>query len=155
MKLVRFQNPVFTPWSGFGRLAGLQDELDSLFEVPFAELGGTASPTSGWVPAIELAEDKNNLVVTAELPGLKKEDIEVTLLDGTLTISGERKHECKVEDAGVCRSERFFGRFQRTITLPSEVAGNDVKADYKDGLLTVTLPKSETAKPKKIGVNIS
>ena len=151
MKLVRLQSPVLTPWSGFGRLNSLQDELDRLFEVPLAELAGATN----WAPAIELAEDKNNLVVTTELPGLKKEDIEVTLLDGTLTISGERKHERKVEDAGVYRSERFFGRFQRSVTLPSEVAGNDVKADYKDGLLIVTLPKTEAAKPKKIGVSVN
>ena len=151
MKLVRFQNPVLTPWAGFGRVSTLQDEIDRLFAAPFAEL----AEAGGWSPALELAEDKDNLVVTAELPGLKKEDIEVTLHDGTLTIAGERKNERKVEDAGVYRTERFFGRFQRSITLPSEVAGNNVKADYKDGLLTVTLPKSETAKPKKIGVTVN
>ena len=151
MKLVRLQNPVLTPWAGFGRVSTLQDEIDRLFAAPFAELAGA----SGWSPALEFAEDKDNLVVTAELPGLKKEDIEVTLLDGTLTIAGERKNERKVEDAGVYRSERFFGRFQRCISLPSEVAGNDVKADYKDGLLTITLPKTEAAKPQKIGVSVN
>jgi HSP20 family protein len=151
MKLVRFQNPVLTPWAGFGRVSTLQDEIDRLFAVPFPELAGAGA----WSPALELAEDKDNLVVTAELPGLKREDIEVTLHDGVLTIAGERKNERKVEDAGVYRTERFFGRFQRTLELPAEVAGNNVKADYKDGLLTITLPKSEAAKPKKIGVTVN
>lgn len=152
MKLVRFQNhPALTPWTGFGRLSSLQDELNRLFAAPLAELAESAD----WSPAVELSEDKNNFVVTAELPGLKKEDIDVNLLEGTLTISGERKQERNVDEGNVHRSERYFGRFQRSITLPSEVAADAVKADYKDGLLVVTLPKSEAAKPKKIGVNIS
>jgi len=145
MKLVRFQNPVLSHFSGFGRLSSLQDELNRLF----------AESAQGWAPVVELAEDKNNFTVTAELPGLKKEDINVTLLEGTLTISGERKQERKVEEGNVHRSERYFGRFERSITLPSEVAADAVKADYKDGLLTVTLPKSEAAKPKKIGVGVN
>jgi len=151
MKLVRFQNPVLTPWPGFGRLSSLQDELNRLFGASLSDVAAN----SEWAPAVELSEDKNNLVVTAELPGLKKEDIDVTLLDGVLTISGERKQERKTEEGGIHRSERYFGRFERTITLPSEVAADAVKADYKDGLLTVTLPKSEAAKPKKIGVSVT
>ena len=151
MKLVRLQNPVLTPWAGFGRVSTLQDEIDRLFAAPFAELAGA----SGWSPALEFAEDKDNLVVTAELPGLKKEDIEVTLLDGTLTIAGERKNERKVEDAGVYRSERFFGCFQRSIPLPKTVATDKVKAEYKDGVLAVTLPKTEEAKPKQINVSVN
>lgn len=148
MKLVRFENPVLSHFAGFGRLSSLEAELNRLFT--------ESTNSSSWAPVVELSEDKNNLVVTAELPGLKKEDIDVTLLDGVLTISGERKQERKVEDeGGVHRSERYFGRFERTITLPSEVAADGVKADYKDGLLTVTLPKTEAAKPKKIGIGVS
>ena len=147
MKLVRFENPVLAPWSGFGRLSSLQDELNRLF---------TESANNSWAPVVELSEDKNNFLVTAELPGLKKEDIDVTLLDGVLTISGERKQERKVdEEGGIHRSERYFGRFERSLTLPSEVTADGVKADYKDGLLTVTLPKTEAAKPKKIGIGVS
>src|SRR5882757_6709866 len=101
MKLVRFQNPVLSHFSGFGRLSSLQDELNRLFT--------ESTANNSWAPAVELSEDKNNLVVTAELPGLKKEDIDVTLLDGTLTISGERKQETKTEAGGVHRSERYFG----------------------------------------------
>lgn len=147
MKLVRFQTPVLTPWSDFGRFSTLQDELNRLFT--------EATGNQEWSPVVELSEDKNNYVVTAELPGLKKEDIDVNLLEGTLTISGERKQERNVEEGNVHRSERYFGRFERSITLPSEVAVDGVKADYKDGLLIVTLPKSEAAKPKKIGIGVN
>ena len=72
-----------------------------------------------------------------------------------LSLSGERKHETKHESAEVCRAERFFGRFQRTVTLPASVASDKVKAQYVDGILTITLPKSEEAKPKRIDVNVS
>lgn len=86
---------------------------------------------------------------------MKREDIEVSLHDGALTISGERKSESKHEDAEVYRSERFIGKFQRSVTLPTPVKSDAVKANYKDGILTVTLPKSEEAKPKQIDVNVS
>ena len=146
MKLVRFENPVLSHFAGFGRLSSLENELNRLF---------TESTNNSWAPLVELSEDKNNFLVAAELPGLKMEDIEVTLLDGVLTISGERKQERNVEEGAVHRSERYFGRFERSLTLPSEVAADGVKADYKDGLLTVTLPKTEAAKPKKIGIGVS
>lgn len=155
MKLMRFQNPMLTPWSGFDRLSDLRNEIDRLFEAPLSELGRVSSVFGGWTPAIDVVEDKDNVIVRAELPGMKKEDIEVTLHEGTLSIAGERKSERKSEESGVCRSERFFGRFQRAVTLPSAVAGDRVKADYKDGILTVTLPKTEEAKPKQIDVSVS
>ena len=155
MKLVRFQNPRLSPWPTWGRLSDLRDEIDRLFEAPFSEFGRMPSLFSGWTPAIDLIENKDNVVVKVELPGMKKEDIEVTLHEGTLNIAGERKSEKKVEDTGLYRSERFFGRFQRAITLPAPVAGDKVKADYKDGILTVTLPKTEEARPKQIDVSVS
>jgi HSP20 family protein len=121
----------------------LHDELDRLFE---GSLGV-------WNPAVDLYEDKDNVIVKAELPGLKREDIEVSLHDGTLSISGVRKSDEKVENAEVRRTERFVGRFQRAITLPSSVKSDQVNAHYKDGVLTVTLPKAEEAKPRQIQVS--
>lgn len=155
MKLVRFQNPVLAPWPAFGRLSNLREEIDRLFEAPLSELGRMPSVLSGWTPAVDLIEDKEHVIVRAELPGMKKEDIEVTLHEGALNIAGERKSEKKVEEAGLYRSERFFGRFQRTIALPAPVASDKVKAEYKDGILTITLPKTEEAKPKQIDVSVS
>jgi HSP20 family protein len=142
-------------WPTFGRLSSLRDELDRLFESPFAGLTNASQLLSGWTPALDVYEDKENFIVKAELPEMKNEDIDVSLHDGSLSISGERKSETKHEDAEVYRAERFFGRFQRTVTLPAPVAADKVKAQYKDGVLTVTLPKTEEAKPKQIDVSVS
>jgi HSP20 family protein len=109
---------------------------------------------SGWSPALDVYEDKDNVYVKVELPGMKKENIDLSLHDGMLSISGERKAESRHEEAEVCRSERFHGRFQRTVSLPTAVMSDKVKAAYKDGILTVTLPKTEEAKPRQIDVNV-
>jgi len=155
MNIVKWQRPSLTSWPSFGRLSDLRDEIDRLFESPLTELTRTSQLLSGWTPALDVYEEKDNFVVKAELPGMKKEDIEVSLHDGSVSISGERKTESKHEDAEVYRTERFFGRFQRTITLPTAVAADKVKAAYKDGVLTVTLPKTEEAKPKQIDVSVN
>jgi HSP20 family protein len=152
--LTRWQRPDVSGPT-FGRLTSLRDEIDRLFEGPLAELARGSRLLSGWTPELDIFEDKDNLIVKAELPGMKREDIQVSLHDGSLSISGERKTESKHEDAEVYRAERFVGRFQRTVTLPTPVAGDKVKADYKDGILTVTLPKTEEAKPKQIEVNVA
>jgi HSP20 family protein len=144
MKLMRYQRSGLV-WPSFGRLAEGQDELDRLFE----------SPLTGWAPALEVHEDKDNFTVHVELPGLKREDIGVSLQDGALVISGERKEEKVSEGTEVHRQERFYGKFQRALTLPAPVAADKVKAAYKDGILTVTLPKAEEAKPKQIAVSVN
>jgi len=155
MNLIRWQKPELSSWPGFGRLSSLRDEIDRLFEAPLGEWARPSRVLGGWNPALDLHEDKDNFVATIELPGMKKEDIDVSLHDNCLSISGERKAEEKFEDAEVYRSERFFGRFQRTVTLPAPVAADKIKAQYKDGVLTVTLPKAEEAKPKQIDVQVN
>lgn len=154
--LTRWQRPDLA-WPGFGmgRLSSLRDEIDRLFEAPLAEFARGSRLLSGWTPAMDVFEQKDNVVVRAELPGMKREDIEVSLHDNTLSISGERKFEESNKDHEVYRSERFFGRFQRSVSLPTLVSGDKVKASYKDGVLTVTLPKAEEAKPKHIDVSVS
>ena len=142
MKLMQYQRPGLA-WPTFGRLASLQDELDRLFE----------SPLQAWAPALDVHEDKDGYTIRVELPGLKREDIEVSLQDGALVISGERKIETIKEDTEIHRQERYFGRFSRALTLPTAMSGDQVKAAYKDGILTVTLPKAEEAKPKQITVS--
>jgi HSP20 family protein len=153
--LTRWQRPELGTWPGFGRLSNLREEIDRLFGAPLAELAPGAQLLSGWTPAIDLYEDKDNVYVKAELPGMKREEIDLSLHEGTLSLSGERKSESKYQNAEVYRAERFYGRFQRTVTLPTPVAADKVKAQYKDGILTVTLPKTEEAKPKHIDVNVS
>jgi len=155
MMLTRWQRPELAGWPTFGRLSDLRDEIDRLFESPLTELTRTSSLLSGWTPALDLLEDKEHFVVKVELPGMKKEDIGVSLHDGCLTISGERKSEQKHEDAEVHRAERFVGRFQRTLVLPAPVAVDKITAQYKDGILTATLPKTEEAKPKQIEVKVA
>jgi len=153
--LTRWQRPELSTWPGFGRLTNLREEIDRLFEMPLAELARSSQLLSGWTPAFDVYEDKDNVFVRAELPGMRKEDIDLSLHNGSLSVSGERKGEEKLTEAEVYRSERFFGRFQRTITLPTPVAVDKIKAQYKDGILSVTLPKAEEAKPKHIDVNVS
>jgi HSP20 family protein len=152
---MRWQRPQFATWTGFGRLNDLRDEIDLLFGAPLAELTRTSQLLNGWTPALDMHEDKDNLYARVELPGMKKEEISLTLHDGSLSISGERKSEDQFKDAEVYRAERFVGRFQRTVSLPTPVAAANVKAQYKDGILSVTLPKAEEAKPKQIDVNVS
>jgi HSP20 family protein len=152
--LTRWQRPDLSVWPSFGRLFVLRDELDRLLDNPLGELACGSQLLSIWNPALDVYEDKDNVIVKAELPGMKKEDIEVSLHNGALSISGERKSEEKFQEAEAYRSERFVGRFHRSVTLPSEVKGNEVKAQYKDGILTVTLPKAEAAKPKQIEVKV-
>jgi len=154
MNLIKWQRPTLRTWPGLGRLSDLRDEIDRLFESPLGETR-TSQLLSGWTPALDVYEEQDHFIVKAELPGLKKEDIEVSFHDGGLSISGERKSETKHEDAEVYRAERFFGRFQRTVTLPAPVAVDKAKASYQDGVLTVTLPKTEEARPKHIDVSVS
>jgi HSP20 family protein len=153
--LIRWQRPQLSGGSPFGRFTNLRDEIDRLFDAPLTELARTSRLLSGWTMALDVSEDKDDFFVKAELPGMKKEQIEVSLHDGSLSISGERKSKSNHEDAEVHRAERFFGRFQRTVALPTPVAADKVKAQYKDGILTVTLPKTEEAKPKHIDVSVS
>jgi len=155
MNIHKWQRPRLANVPSIGRLSDLRDEIDRLFESPLTELTRTSQLLSGWNPALDVYEERDHFTVKAELPGMKKEDIEVSFHDGSLSISGERKTETKHEDAEVCRSERFFGRFQRTVSLPAAVAADQVKAAYKDGVLTITLPKTEEAKPKHIDVTVN
>jgi HSP20 family protein len=143
MKLRQFARPGLVGL-GYRRLS-LQNELDRLF----------GSPLAAESPALEFREDKDNFVIRAELPGLKREDIDVSLQNDALVISGERKIEEVEEGVEVHRQERYYGKFQRVLTLPEPVAADKVKAEYKDGVLTVTLPKTEAAKPKKIDVSVN
>ena len=154
MNLIRFQRP--DTWvSPFDRLTNLRDEISRLFDAPFGESGRETEFFTGWSPALDVYEDKDNVIVKAELPGMKRDQIEVSLHDNTLTISGERKSE-RTEGAGdTSRSERFFGRFQRTVTLPKPVDTTKVNALYKEGVLTVTLSKTEESKPRQIEVKVN
>jgi len=161
MTLTRSQRPDFWSLSPFRRVASLRDEVDNLFNLAFGRLtdtngghGSGAQMLEGWYPAVDVYEDKDTLQVKAELAGLNKEDIEISLQDGYLVLSGERKQEEKQDNNEVYRSERWVGRFHRTISLPCRVEADKIKATYNEGVLTVTLPKAEEAKPKQIPISV-
>ena len=152
MSLIRYQTPDVSAWRSIDRWSNLREEINHLFEGASATTR-RAQLFNGWTPALDLHDTADSIVALVELPGMRKEAIELSLHDGILTISGERKDE-KVEGDVHARAERFVGKFRRTITLPTRVDSSKVSATYKDGILTVTLPKAEDAKLKQIQVDV-
>jgi HSP20 family protein len=108
-----------------------------------------------WTPAVDIMENENELVLTADLPGVKMDDIDIRLEDGTLTLTGSREMEKREDKAGYHRLERSYGKFQRAFVLPDTLDADRVQANFNDGVLTVTLPKKETAKPRTIKVQLA
>ncbi|MDQ6912633.1 MAG: Hsp20/alpha crystallin family protein [Verrucomicrobiota bacterium] len=154
MSLIRYQTPTVAPWRTLDRWSSLRDDLNSLFELPGWSAMPQAQLFNGWTPALDLYHTTDDIVAVVELPGMRKEEIEISLNDGTLTISGERKEETANDDKNA-RTERILGKFRRSISLPTRVDANKVNASYKDGILTVTLPKADEVKPKQIQVNVA
>ena len=155
MSLIRYQIPESTAWPPFDRWINLRYDLNTLFELPsWSNFGRQGQLFSGWSPALDLYQNNDNVIVRVELPGMRKKDIEISLQDGMLTISGERKSETAEGDKAE-RTERYVGKFRRSISLPTQVDSSKVAATYRDGILNVTLPKAEEAKPKQIQVNVA
>jgi HSP20 family protein len=152
MNLIRYQVPDSAPWSALDRWSNLRDELNSFFDMPFwSSFGRAGQLFTGWSPALDLYESGDHFVAVVELPGMRKQGIDISLHDGTLTISGERKRESN-NGKTAQRTERYVGTFRRSIGLPTRVDPSKVNATYEDGILKVTLPKAEEAKPKQIQV---
>ncbi len=142
----------------FEDMARLQREVNRLFETNERGNGtvrGNAEHASTriWAPAVDIVEDQNEIVVKAELPGLKQEDIDIELTGDTLTIKGERSFDDTERKDSYVRIERAYGTFQRSFTIGVPVQNDAVNASYKDGVLEVHLPKSEATKPKKVAVS--
>ena len=146
------QPAAVTPYNDLNRI---RNEINRIFQDPWAMLQPATSMFEGWEPKLDVYDDKDKVTIKAEVPGMKKEDIDVSIEGDTVTISGERKEEHEEKKGEVFRSERYFGRFQRSVTLPHAVDAGKVQANYKDGVLTITLVKSEEAKPKQIEVKVS
>jgi len=132
-------------------MPSLRDDMDRLFD---SVLGRHPSERSEmvWAPVLDVEETKESFVVRAELPGMKKEDIRISLVNDQLTISGERRHEAEEKGKTFHRIERAYGRFQRSLILPSDIQTDKAKAAYKDGVLELMLPKSEKAKAREIAI---
>ncbi len=140
-------------WDPFRELISMRDDMDRLFNTFFGR-HLTEEAEGTWLPIVDIEEDNESFVVKAELPGLKKEDVKISVRGNLLTISGERKKEEETKNKTYHRVERLYGKFSRTISLPSEVDMSKIKAIYKDGILHITLPKLETMKPKEIEVEV-
>lgn len=140
-----------------GELEQLQNRLSNLFGRGVTRRGdGREDLTlADWTPVADISEDNNEYLIKAELPGAKQEDVRVTVENGVLTISGERKFEKEEKDKRYHRIERAYGTFVRSFTLPDDADAEKVRAEFKNGLLTVRLPKSEKAKPKQIEVKVA
>ncbi len=142
-------------WNPTRELSTLQDEFNRLVERFFGPsmLETVEELPVGWYPSVDITETQDQLIVKAELPGMKKEDIHITYKDGFLTLEGERKREVEEKDGvNFHRVERRYGKFRRTFQLPVAVKGDQIEATYKDGILTITLPKAEEARVKEIPV---
>jgi len=135
----------------FGELTRMQEEMNRFFDDFFGEQRrGLAE--GAWLPSVDVSETDSELMVRAELPGMSHEDIEINVQDNILTLKGEKKQEKKEEKENFHRLERSYGSFSRSFSLPAGVKPDDIKATFKDGVLQVTMPKVEEAKPKKIAI---
>lgn len=111
--------------------------------------------TGSWIPPVDIYETDQDVILKAELPGVNAQDVEARVHDGTLYLKGERKYEREVKEENFRHVERSYGTFTRTFSLPASVDADRVKADFKDGILTLKMPKREEAKPKAIQINVS
>jgi HSP20 family protein len=139
-------------WEPFTGGSGLESQVNRMFN----ELLGRSqeSNLTSWAPAVDIFENEHELIVKADLPDAKPEELDIRVENNILTIRGERKFEKKVDEKNYLRVERSYGSFARSFSLSNTVNSEAIKADYKDGVLTLTVPKREEAKPKQIKVNV-
>lgn len=135
-------------------VSGLQEHLNRLFEGGFQGRGDNSSITT-WAPAVDIYETENELVIKADLPEINEKELDVHIENNTLTIRGERKFEQKVKEGSYLRTERTYGSFSRSFSLPNTVNTETIKAEYKNGVLTVELPKRAESKPRQVKVNVT
>ncbi|TKS59902.1 MAG: heat-shock protein Hsp20 [Nitrospira sp.] len=142
-------------WDPFRELEDMSERLNRVFTRPASRTGGKEHLiVADWVPTVDISETDGEYLIKAELPDVKKEDVKVTVEDGVLTLQGERLREKEEKGKKYHRVERSYGSFLRSFTLPESVDESGVKAEYKDGLLNLHLPKTEKVKPKAIDVKV-
>ena len=142
-------------WEPFDGLNRIQSRINELFNETFGRSQAYSnSPTGVWFPPVDILESKDSYLIRAELPGMKKEDFNLEVNDGTLTLSGERKFDEPANGVEYQRMERVAGKFSRSFYLPQTVKSDGIKATYRDGILEIHLPKADEAKPKQIEVSV-
>lgn len=141
-------------WNPLKEVPVLQNRINRLFEDFFPEtfIEGTKNMVGVWNPVVDIYDTQDTTVIKADLPGLKKEDITISIEGDVLTLTGERSHDDEVKKENYYRRERAYGMFKREFTLPSTVDHEKIKADFKDGVLKIEVPKPEEKKPKTITV---
>jgi HSP20 family protein len=141
-------------WDPWTTLPTLQDRINRIFEEAFPKGSAKEGELAlvDWRPAVDTYEEGNNIVIKAELPGVKKEDVSIDIKDNVLTLKGERSQETEVREENYYRKERSYGKFHRAFTLPDAVEPNKIDASFKDGVLKITIPKTEETKTKKIEI---
>ena len=143
-------------WEPFRSFRPFYGDFDKWFdETANPDFPASAATNGTWHPNVDVYETENSYVLKADLPGVNKEDIKIDINNGALTLKGEKKFEEKTEKDNYMRIERSYGSFTRTFALSDKVDSENIKAGYKDGVLEVTLPKKEEAKPKEIKVEIN
>ena len=150
---------MLTRWDPFRELEDMHSRLSSFFNRAPARLnwgdGGESLALADWSPAVDITEDDKEYLIKAELPEMKKEEVKVTVENGVLSISGERKLEEEKKGRRFHRVERAYGAFERSFSLPEDATATDVKAEFADGVLRVHLPKVPAAKPKALEVKVA
>jgi HSP20 family protein len=141
-------------WRPWNELEGLRHEMDRMFENFYRSASSDVENLSGNYPLVDIKETKDDLILTAEIPGISKSDINISFTENTLTIKGEKKEEKKEADHNFHKSERRFGSFTRSFTLGTQIDVDKVKASCKDGLLVIEMPKKEEVKPREIPISI-
>lgn len=158
MNLVPFKNNsrTITRIHPFNLIEDLQSDLNRFFDSSLMNLSRDISEPNNnhWLPSTDIHDLADKLVIKSDLPGLDKNDIDVSIQGNTLFIRGEKKHEEKVQDSGFLRSERYFGHFERALPLSNDIDTTKIDAQYKNGVLSITIPKKEEARPKQISINI-
>jgi HSP20 family protein len=144
-----------TRWDAFRNISTLQDQINRAFENSIQGSRGDNSALTTWAPAVDIYETENELVVKADLPDVNEKDLDIRVENNMLTIRGERKFEQKVKEENYLRIERTYGLFSRSFGLPNTVNTEGIKAEYKNGVLSVELPKRAESKPKQVKVNVN
>ena len=142
-------------WNPWKEMSVLQNRMNSLFSEPFFRSGREDEELSmgAWYPAVDMFDNDDKIVIKAELPGMKKNDFSIDVEDRVLTLSGQRNYDNEVKEENYYRRERAYGNFKRAFHLPADVDADNIKAEFKDGVLKVEIPKPEEQKPKKITVH--
>ena len=139
-------------WDPTAEVDSLQSDINRLFDGFFGNPGGRQAGARRWIPPLDLAENRDELILTMDLPGLGEEDVAIEVRDNVLTIAGERANSARENGGGFHRAERTFGRFSRSLTLPRGVDAEEVAANFDRGVLEVRIPKPEERKPHRVSI---